>query len=376
VNANGDLIGVITYGDLLAELRRSADPLTDLPWSDNLQEWAIQQLRDGHEITVLFIDVNDFGLFNKRYGHVIGDTVLRSVAGVLRRLTTPELDSLCRYGGDEFCIATLRRADQAAALAERIMAEIADLQAEETSERGISVAVGIRGGRRSKEREHTHYASTLNNLINLASKDCTQKKVKRTYEGDLFQAAEADIAAQQRRTGQPVPDGALPARMGRSLSMDCDRLRLCAVDVRWEDTAAHVKVELESLRSPERIHDSAGHALPGGLGPTAFVSELTRHTDADGVLSLVAEATVEALRRAMPPGYDLSLEDVLSIETNSGRRLVTVTGLFTSPQYRHRVAGTVLADGDVNRAAAGAVLRAASRHLESVPSAEIEPVER
>jgi diguanylate cyclase (GGDEF)-like protein len=387
VNAAGDLIGVVTYGDLLAELRRSADPLTDLPWSDSLQEWAIQQLREGHEITVLFIDVNDFGLFNKRFGHVIGDNVLRSVAGVLRKLTTPEMDSLCRYGGDEFCIATLRRADQAEVLAERISAEIADLRTDEAPDRTISVAVGIRGGRRSKEREHMHYASTLNNLINLASQDCTKKKAHQPYGVDdvlsLFDESDGNDDAvpgphaplvQQR---DPAASG---SRAGRSqvpqYGPPCAPLQLASVQVSWEENTAKVRVELETERGAGKAPNGSGRLPAGEPAPTGFVTELARCTDADGLLALVAEATVEAVRRAMPSGYDIKLEDVLNIETNSGRRLVTVTGTFVSPYYRHRVAGTVLADGDIHRAAASAVLRAANRHLEGLAIGDFEIVER
>src|SRR5262249_24688344 len=66
---DGVILGVLSANDLLSELRDPRDPLTDLPWSDSLREWGIQALRAGCEITLLFIDVNDFGQFNKRFGH-------------------------------------------------------------------------------------------------------------------------------------------------------------------------------------------------------------------------------------------------------------------------------------------------------------------
>jgi hypothetical protein len=43
----------------------------------------------------------------------------------------------------------------------------------------VTFSVGLYGGRRSKERENTHYAATLDNLINLASRDCTRSKPKK-----------------------------------------------------------------------------------------------------------------------------------------------------------------------------------------------------
>ncbi|HLV82139.1 MAG TPA: CBS domain-containing protein, partial [Chthonomonadaceae bacterium] len=110
MSAEEGMLGLITALDLLPALRRAVDPTTDLPWSDSMREWAIERLQAGREITLLFLDINDFGHFNKRYGHVIGDTVLRSVADILRDLVDAERDTLCRYGGDEFCIASLRNA--------------------------------------------------------------------------------------------------------------------------------------------------------------------------------------------------------------------------------------------------------------------------
>src|SRR5207237_92055 len=113
----GRLIGMITCLDILPEVSRSFDPHTGLPWSASLREWAIDQLMSGQEITVLFVDLNRFGQFNKRYGHLVGDEVLRLAAGALLDATDPELDYVCRYGGDEFCIASLRAVDSAADLA-------------------------------------------------------------------------------------------------------------------------------------------------------------------------------------------------------------------------------------------------------------------
>src|SRR5258708_6167589 len=74
---DGKLIGVVTSADLLPEVNRSFDPLTELPWSDSLREWAIEKLRAAREITILFIDLDRFGIFNKKYSHAVGDEVLR-----------------------------------------------------------------------------------------------------------------------------------------------------------------------------------------------------------------------------------------------------------------------------------------------------------
>lgn len=211
VDYKSQLIGIVTYGDLLAELRQSADPITELPWSDSVHEWAIEELQRGREITVLFLDVNDFGDFNKLYGHVVGDTVLRGVAGVLRGIADLSLDSVCRYGGDEFCVATLRSMEQAEALSHHIEQQVAALRLPEAQNRGVTVAIGMRGGRRTREREQVHYTATLNNLINLASQDCLQKKAERKAQAillstdSLASAYAPPASSEQRLSLQTTP---------------------------------------------------------------------------------------------------------------------------------------------------------------------------
>jgi len=175
----GEMLGVVAQSDLLRELRHALDPLTGLPWSDSLRSWAIEQLRASREITLLFIDVNDFGIFNKRHGHVVGDSILHDIACILREATDPSRDMLCRYGGDEFCIASLRKASEAAILAEEIGREVARLSLLSVENEKVDITVGLCGGRRTHEREQSHYMAMLNNLINLASKDCLAKKQAR-----------------------------------------------------------------------------------------------------------------------------------------------------------------------------------------------------
>lgn len=52
----------------------------------------------------VLIDVNDFKIINDRYGHVVGDKVLRFTADHLKQLMKNRKSFLARYGGDEFAI--------------------------------------------------------------------------------------------------------------------------------------------------------------------------------------------------------------------------------------------------------------------------------
>jgi diguanylate cyclase len=53
--------------------------------------------------SLLMIDIDNFKLFNDRFGYLMGDTVLRLISAVLRQSIT-EQDVAARYGGEEFAI--------------------------------------------------------------------------------------------------------------------------------------------------------------------------------------------------------------------------------------------------------------------------------
>ncbi len=75
------------------------DDLTGLPGRRALNQ-ALLKL--GKSYTVAMLDVDHFKKFNDRYGHDVGDQVLRMVAGVMSKVSGG--GKAYRYGGEEFTV--------------------------------------------------------------------------------------------------------------------------------------------------------------------------------------------------------------------------------------------------------------------------------
>lgn len=58
-------------------------------------------VKEGETIGLMFIDVDDFKIYNDKYGHSVGNEVLINVANKLNEVPHA---LICRWGGDEFTI--------------------------------------------------------------------------------------------------------------------------------------------------------------------------------------------------------------------------------------------------------------------------------
>lgn len=81
------------------------DPLTELPLRYGIEkDFALCQKEAGRNNTLLYvvmIDVDHFKAVNDTYGHLVGDRVLRHLAGTLKRKLRGN-EPLYRFGGEEF----------------------------------------------------------------------------------------------------------------------------------------------------------------------------------------------------------------------------------------------------------------------------------
>jgi diguanylate cyclase (GGDEF)-like protein len=88
-----------------AERRAQRDPLTGLlnasAFLDQLSETLAAQ--PGRAVSVLFLDLDHFKQVNDQHGHLMGSAVLVEVSRILQA-SVRVLDTVCRYGGDEFTV--------------------------------------------------------------------------------------------------------------------------------------------------------------------------------------------------------------------------------------------------------------------------------
>ncbi len=116
---------------LHAEVQKSAitDALTEVYNRRGLLELGRREIerarRFNRPLSAIMVDLDNFKEVNDTYGHVTGDTILRKVAERLHG-SVREVDTLSRYGGDEF-ILLLPETDSfmACAVAERIRQRVA-----------------------------------------------------------------------------------------------------------------------------------------------------------------------------------------------------------------------------------------------------------
>lgn len=112
------------------------DSLTNLPnrrlLNDRLNQSMAASKRSGHYGALMFLDLDNFKSLNDTHGHGAGDLLLTEVAERLK-LCVREIDTVARFGGDEFVVilneldeSKAKSREQAGNIAEKIRVSLAE----------------------------------------------------------------------------------------------------------------------------------------------------------------------------------------------------------------------------------------------------------
>ena len=148
--------GVVTFRDITDATRKTNalqrlaqyDELTGLPnrglFVEQLARAIGRSQRKSAPLAVLFIDLDRFKSVNDTLGHDIGDSLLKQVAGRLRKhLRIGDMSG--RWGGDEFvvCLEDFGESNNAAAAAQKLLLVLSEKYEIGNSEVYATPSIGI-----------------------------------------------------------------------------------------------------------------------------------------------------------------------------------------------------------------------------------------
>lgn len=269
------------------------DRLTNLPnrWllSDRLQQARAACLRSKCMTAVLYLDLDGFKSINDRYGHAVGDELLRAIAqrarGALR-----DVDTLARMGGDEFVavLANLHSADDGIRLTERILLACSQPMEVQGLALSISASIGV-----TMYPQDDSEPEILMRHADQAMYEAKQRGKNRYHVFDAaHSAALKSRSAQQERIADAIARDELVLHYQPKVNMRTGEVLGYEALVRWQH--------------PER----------GLLMPGEFLPAIDKHPLSEALDSWVMKAALHQMNRWC------ALNVRLTVSVNVGARLL------------------------------------------------------
>jgi diguanylate cyclase len=129
--------------DYLLRTERLSGLATRQHWEEALWRELGRCRRSGMTAGLMLIDIDHFKAINDRFGHLVGDEVIRGMGEDLRSALRPS-DVACRYGGDEFGVLVPDATAEGTAVAgERIREAFGALRIASAPQLRCTATVGV-----------------------------------------------------------------------------------------------------------------------------------------------------------------------------------------------------------------------------------------
>jgi diguanylate cyclase (GGDEF)-like protein len=327
------------------------DSLTGLPNRDLIVDRAGQMLaraeREGSDVGVLFIDLDNFKQINDSFGHEKGDQLLRAVGQRLSTAVRPS-DSVGRFGGDEFVILVQGDVLEAGPVlvAERVLDVLAKpftLSGMEDTPLVVRASIGLAIGSRpdvgdllrdadvalyqAKQKGKSRYVMFEPEMQLVVQEHVTLEMDLRLAlsEGQLFveyqpifdlatlqmTGVEALVRWQHPTRGLIGPDRFIPVAESSGLINAVGKFVLresCHLAATWasmgKPLALAINVSGRQLESGSLVGEIAAALQENELDPTLFTLELT-----ESVLMNDFDCTLLRLQALKDLGVKLAIDD-------------------------------------------------------------------
>ncbi|HEY4376585.1 MAG TPA: EAL domain-containing protein, partial [Acidimicrobiales bacterium] len=256
--------------------------------------------RTGHNVAVLFCDLDRFKAINDQFGHDRGDQLLVEVAEKIGRALRPS-DTVSRLGGDEFVVLCDDLVDpgQAMLVAERVSRAVESVVVRiDGDELGVTASIGVAVSNDEIENPEE--------LLRDADMAMYRAKAQGRARRELFSAEPGD---------DPMPTELLDAMAAGELRLDLQPMVgfdgvLVGIEalVRWDDPARGPLLPDRILAAAER------GGVVTDLGRWVLMTALAQHVDWQVVDHRFAAVPVHinlTTRDLAAPGFSEQVADAL-----------------------------------------------------------------
>jgi diguanylate cyclase (GGDEF)-like protein len=327
------------------------DPLTGLAnralFRDRVSHALALAQRQGHQITVLFLDLDDFKRVNDSLGHAEGDRLLIS-AGERFLCCARAVDSVARLGGDEFAILMEHVAgnDGREELLERLQTAMAHPFTLSGNQVQVSVSIGVatagpgetaddllrnadvamyvakrRGKGRAETYESRMYADVRERLeMEAALRAALERDELRLHyqpivsleHGEMY-GVEALVRWEHPTFGHLLPQHFIPVAEETGLIVRLGEWVLgeaCRQVAVWRESfpgarlAVSVNISGRQLQGPDLPNRLRAAVAAAGVDPSAVILEIT-----ESVLMQQTDSVLERLRELKAIGVRLAIDD-------------------------------------------------------------------